>query len=93
MKTEGFLLHWRLPDGRIVSEPLIGWAADKPVNPGMYFPITPSHPDTSVGNYVLAYYGEVGNKRFEPPVWWAITDGMIPYYFKDQDTAIDASGV
>jgi len=90
METEGFLLHWRLPDGRIVSEPLIGWAADKPINPDMYFPITPSRPDTSTGDYALAYYGKVGSSQ---PDWWAITGGMITYYFTDQEDAINSSGV
>jgi hypothetical protein len=90
MRTEGFTLHWRDGAGRIVGEPVIGWEKDHPVQPTMYFPISPSHPDTSSGDYYLSYEGPRGHRDAR---YWTISGGMITYYHAEEDAAISASGV
>ena len=88
MKTEGFLLHWRDGQGRIIGEPVIGWSKDHPVNPTMYFPISPANPDTRSGDFYLSY-----SRGATEAHYWAISGGMIEYYHNEEDGAIDASGV
>ena len=90
MRTEGFSLYWRDGVGRIIAEPVIGWEKDHPIQPTMYFPVTPAHPDTSTGDYVLGYLGEHGRRE---PRYWAITGGMITYYHAEEGDAISAAGV
>ena len=87
MRTEGFKLWWRDGSGNLINEPVIGWEKDHPIQPTMYFPISPAKPDTSVGDYALSW--DDGNTID----YWAVTGGIIRYYYHDGDAAFQASGV
>ena len=86
MRTDGFKLYWA-SGADVVLEPLIGWKPDNPVNPSGWLPITPAKQDTSVGGYVLTYTAD------PEPEYWSIVDGVITYYFQDNDAAFGAAGV
>ena len=90
MRSEGFALHWRLPNGEIVGEPVIGWAKDHPINPTMYFPVTPAKPDTSTGEYFLSFRSGRGMVATH---YWSVSGGTIDYYHEDYDDAVSNSGV
>ena len=86
MKTDGFSLHWRLSDGRIIGEPVIGWIGDNPINPTSWLPISPAQQDTSTGEYYLRYNdAEVR--------YWTLVNGVMEYYVEDEEATISASGV
>ena len=92
MKTDGFSLHWRLSDGRIIGEPVIGWIGDNPINPTSWLPISPVQQDTSVGSYYLRYNSASEGSRAEVR-YWTVKAGVIEYYGEDEDAAIQQSEV
>ena len=92
MKTDGFSLHWRLSDGRIIGEPVIGWIGNNPINPTGWLPISPAKQDTSTGEYYLRYNSASEGARAEVR-YWTVVNGVIEYYVEDEETAIQESGV